>query len=126
MTKNNKGSIKQYYNVNFVFFWNFFVTFRFECIRRENVLSPGMSGQKYHFTIKLLGESREKKICQVTKFSLGKFLHISFKTNYSPELMSKNVPVLRIEAVFTADSTIFNFQQPMKTRDLFSTANENP
>ena len=41
-------------------------------------------------------------------------------------LCQKNVPVLRIEVVFTADSTIFNFQQPMKTRDLFSTANENP
>ena len=37
-------------------------------VSEENVLSPGMSGQKYHFTIKLLGESREKKSAKLPSF----------------------------------------------------------
>lgn len=112
-----------------LFFWNF-PCHLFECVRRvvwfsylqecqvKNIKNISL---KWNYLEKV-----KKRPAKLTIFPWENLYILLLKQITLPEFMSKNVPVFRIKIVFTAVSTIFNFQQPIKTRDLFSTANENP
>ena len=54
-------------------------------------------------------ESRGKKSAKLTSFFRKIFYIFLLKQITLPEFMSKNVPVLKIEFVVTADSTIFKW-----------------